>query len=450
MYTKIKIFIASTVTLLGVFISFNTALAQVPFPSVTTFSASNVGTNYATLNGYANSNNGTTINAWFEWGTSSYYFNNRTNQINYGTYSTNYNYYLNGLSQNTTYYYRAAAQNIYGQIVYGNQMIFTTTNAYNCNYYNCYNINQPSVTTYSATQINATSVVLNGYINSYGSYATRWFEWGVNTDYFYNTTNKITQNSYPGNFSESLYNLSPNTTYYYRAVAQNSNGGGIVYGNIAVFSTTAPVVYNTNQNTTTTTTKDTTIVTAKPSPVLLPVVLNINRNGETINKGDTIEYIINYKNNSAKNLKDVVLQISIPKELEFIEASRGTFSADSNIVIANIDSLKSKEESNVRIRVKVATDTVINKLVVIKADLVYTTVGNSTQEEIFAYTKNTIEDGGVTVQQGALALLAGGNFLPNTLLGWLLIGLLMLLIFLAVRKAYFEPKLIPVPEKKGH
>ena len=154
---------------------------------------------------------------------------------------------------------------------------------------------------------------------------------------------------------------------------------------------------------------------------------------------------VNYKNVSSRNLRDVILRISIPKELEFIETSRGYFSTENSTVVVNIGNLDSQEEGSVNVRVRVTTDTQIGKIVVVTANLAYTIIDDNTQEEVFAYSKNTIEDRGV-VQQGALAFLFGDGFLPNTLLGWLLIILLIVLLILAVRKAYYESKTLVVSD----
>src|SRR3989344_6493269 len=134
-------------------------------PDVSTSSATNIGDNYATLNGYVSSNGNTNVSAWFEWGTNSNYYN-QTNRVSYGSnISTNYNYYLSGLEEDTTYYFRAVARGNNGTTVYGNQRTFTTTSDdYDyCNTYNCYGYtNRPIVTTYYVTGLNDTSIVLNG------------------------------------------------------------------------------------------------------------------------------------------------------------------------------------------------------------------------------------------------------------------------------------------------
>ncbi len=520
---------------------------------VSTNSPTNIGENHATLKGYISSSGNSNASAWFEWGTNSNY-NNQTNQISYGTTNgTNYSYYLSGLNENTRYYFRSVAQDSNGQIVYGNQITFRTLDASGCDS-NCDTNDTPIVTTYSATSISTTSGVLNGYIDPNGSRATRWFEWGTNTNYLYTTTSKISQGTSSGNFSQSIYNLNPSNIYYYRTVAQGVNGE-VVYGNILSFTTLNNNYYNDNtcpsgsclptaitsiatnigtsgarlsgvglvtnnisttgyfewgttqsfgnattvrnigssqsnpfyeslsnlrsnttyyfravvtnqygnsrgdimsfrtiasnnggiiyRNTTVVTNTSNTTGDLKPSPIFL----DINRNNETIIKGSVIEYVVNYKNVSSKDVRDVVLQISIPKELSFVETSRGYLSTDNNTIVANIGNLNSKEEGSVRFTVLVTADAETNKIIVITANLAYTVTSDNTQGEVFAYTKNTIGNGTPSqIQQGALAFLSGDGFLPSTLIGWLLLLLVITLIVLAVRKMYYGPSSIVVSE----
>ena len=116
--------------------------------------------------------------------------------------------------------------------------------------------NQATVTTNPATNITNTSATLNGSVNNYyyssnyysNLYTTTWFEYGPNSGSLYNRT---ASTSTYGNtsFSTPVYNLSPNTLYYFRAVASTSQG--TVYGNILSFYTSgatqtsnlAPSVY---------------------------------------------------------------------------------------------------------------------------------------------------------------------------------------------------------------
>ena len=520
---------------------------------VSTNSASSIGNNYATLNGYVSSNDNGDAIAWFEYGTNSYSYSYQTSKINRGsTNGTNYSYYADNLNSNTTYYFRAVAKNASGVEKRGTEYSFTTTggNSGGCTS-NCGNA---YVTTNSASVNSSTTVTLNGYLNTDGNYfSVKWFEYGVG----YNTNikkNDISHYSYSsGNFSDTLTGLSPNTLYSYRAVAKNSNGQTI-YGSTVQFTTsgntTTPtnnpctnsscaavttfatsigstsarlnglgltdtsldntgwfewsvnesdvsnglgiktglqnigsdvrnsfseslfslgssktyfyravmknaygtyygevVSFRTNASSTTTTTNttnNTTNVTnntnngtSRPSLV----ALTVSRDGESIRRGDTLEYIINYKNvSSTRSLRNVILQVAMPKDLEFIEASRGSFSTDDRALIANIGSLAPQEEGVVRMRVKVSGDAEVNKIVVVSANMAYTIVDNNTQEEVFAYSTNNVSTNGNSDSQfGALAFLGGDGFLPSTLLGWLILIMLGTLLVLAVKKAYKGP-----------
>ena len=408
MNTKTKLFLASIIALFGSFISINMVSAQAVFTTC----------NSAMISDYVTFNSNPT-SAWFEWGSNQYFGNLTPRQIFYS--NSNFNQLISGLAENTTYYYRVVSLNNYGTVT-GFTKSFKTLEC---------SASGMGIGTNLATSIDSDSAILNGYTNSGGSYTTRWFEWGTNYNYLSSSVNRTNQSSSTGNFSELLSGLSPNTVYYYRAAIANQYG--TFYGNIMNFRTGTPVVYkNTTVNTN-------TAGTVKPSPV----PLSISRNDEIIKIGNIVEYAVNYKNISSKNLKDVVLQISIPKELEFMEASRGYFSSENNTLVADIGDLNLKEEGDVRVAVKVTTKAEKDKIIVIKASLAYTTVNSNIQEEIFAYTKNTVEDSG-TIQQGAAVFFLGDSFLPNTLIRWLLLILVIILIVLATRKAYYGK---PVPNE---
>ena len=94
---------------------------------------------------------------------------------------------------------------------------------------------KPSVTTNSAANVTSSSAKLNGTLTDMGgaSSVTVYFEWGTDTNYGHETIHQ-TQSSI-GAFSASLTNLSPNTTYHFRAVAVNS--AGTFYGPDETFAT---------------------------------------------------------------------------------------------------------------------------------------------------------------------------------------------------------------------
>ncbi|MEK7593912.1 MAG: hypothetical protein AAB471_01965 [Patescibacteria group bacterium] len=524
-------------------------------PTVNTNTPSNINQNGATLSGTVNGN-GANTNAWFEWGPTSS-FGNTVPQSSYGTGFSNYSYTLSNLNYNTTYYYRALAQNSQGIIVYGNVVSFSTGfDNYNCSNYgyygNCGNTNQPYVTTYGATGVGDTFAYLNGQVDPNGVNTTRWFEWGTNNNYLGSQTIKTGQGLSTGSFNQLITGLVPNATYYYRAVAQGPSGQ--VYGNILTFNTTglggvsgssgisattllatnvgqtsarlnalaltnqnynysynnsnyylslsyaspsgyfewgtdsslgitnttpsqtigtAPsvsffaslfglqpntryyyraVVTNsqgtfkgdimnfttgtnvTRDNSPTVIVKNTTTVptgTAKPSLM----GLSIDRSGVCAPRGENIEYVVTYKNTSARALKDVVLRVILPAELSFKDTNRGTYSDKDNSVVVSIGAVAAGEEGTVRVRADVGRTAETGKTIVITAALVDTDSGSGAQEEVVAYSLNNI-CAGTGVTQAAASFFGGDGFFPSTFLGWLLLVLVILGLILVSRKFY--------------
>ena len=215
----------------GTVLSFTTpscgGVAGTGTATVTTNTAMIISQTSAVLSGYLNPN-GVNANAWFEWGTVPTY-GYSTAPINYGTPATTFTSALYTLLPNTTYYFRAVAQNAQGGgLVYGNQMTFMTSN-------NGVGVNTPLVTTNGANVTSQTSATLNGFLTPNGANTSAWFEWGMTPTYGY-ATPLVNYGSITTNFSYVLNTLSPNTTYYFRTVAQSPQG--TVYGSMLSFSTT--------------------------------------------------------------------------------------------------------------------------------------------------------------------------------------------------------------------
>ncbi|MBQ2574308.1 MAG: hypothetical protein II575_08810 [Bacteroidales bacterium] len=92
----------------------------------------------------------------------------------------------------------------------------------------------PVVVTSSAYEIGSTYATLNGVIVNQGAsdIIEYGFEYGTDTE---NLTENITSTDDIAEFSATITGLTPNTTYYYRAYATNSDGTG--YGEIKSFRT---------------------------------------------------------------------------------------------------------------------------------------------------------------------------------------------------------------------
>ena len=196
-------------------------------PTVTTGTFQIISTTSAQLFGTVNPN-GLSTTGWFEWGATTSYGNTTSAEsLGSGTSVVQMLHTISGLSPNTTYHFRAVGQNSAGTS-YGTDMSFTTPPP---------PVVPPTVTTDPATSVGSSSATLQGTVNPNGSPLTAWFEWGTTTSYGNTTTisNYGGSGTSPIPFGWGISGLSPNTTYHFRTVAQNS--AGISYGNDRTFTT---------------------------------------------------------------------------------------------------------------------------------------------------------------------------------------------------------------------
>lgn len=164
-----------------------------------------------TLAGAVNPN-GNDSQAWFEWGEHDP-SENRTNNFVLGSSSKSIpiSIELIELSPETVYYYRVAASNDVNDLVYSDIQTFETPA-----------IVVPGVVTDEPSDIGLSTCTFNGTINTFGVDSDARFEWGLTVDYGATTANEhFTAESSQSRFSHTVSNLLPQTTYHYRAVAEN-------------------------------------------------------------------------------------------------------------------------------------------------------------------------------------------------------------------------------------
>ena len=203
-------------------------------PIVQTGDTENVTFTSAQLNGYVNPQ-GLPTTHYFQWGTSPSFGENGPDCTYYSDYSNHWvSLGITGLQPGTTYYYRVRAYNDAGSDI-GDTYSFTTQTQYY----------PPVTTTEDATDITAYSAKLHGTVNAQGLITTVWFEYGTTTSMNNSTQTWTipvdTWSNLP--FSPTLTALQPNTKYYFRICASNSEGTS--YGTRKYFWTDAggnPVV----------------------------------------------------------------------------------------------------------------------------------------------------------------------------------------------------------------
>jgi hypothetical protein len=219
-------------TAYGEAISFSTDQAT-NVPSVVTEDLSSVTATSATCGGSIISDGGSPVIAkGVCWGTK---INPDTSdkKTNEGTGSAAFVSEITGLVENTIYYVRAYATNVTGT-GYGENVSFTASDE----------ISKPTVTTAPADDITTTTAVCGGNVTYDGgadvtARGVCWDTKGTPTL----ADKKTNDGSGTGSFTSNITGLLPNTTYYVRAYATNSEGTS--YGSQISFTTQAEITLPT-------------------------------------------------------------------------------------------------------------------------------------------------------------------------------------------------------------
>ncbi len=353
-----------------------------------------------------------------------------TSQLGYTNTANDFSQSLSNLSTGE-YSYQACASNN-GNIRCGDWVYFSINRYGNP----VYNNQQPTVQTLAPFQISDNFVTMDGFYNMNGCSGYTYFEYGP-TMSLGNRTNSISR-SQSGSMAQSINGLNSSTTYYYRAVVQNCNS--TVYGDVRSFTTSArsTVVYDNNPiiNTGTTTvirnnTVRTNTVTTAIGTGARFIRLTIDNHRDTVAKGDELAYDVEWENISNQNLRDLVLEISIPESLEIVSIERGQIDHKTNTVYINIDELRAGERDDTTIRAKVTGTLQSNESVTARAIIAFENPENKAQENAIAYDSDSY----IASQNVLGASIFGLGFLPGTLAGWLFIILLIILLILLIRYA---------------
>ncbi|HEX2880757.1 MAG TPA: hypothetical protein VHO25_14595, partial [Polyangiaceae bacterium] len=238
-------------TTLGSLLSFTTPATA---PVTTTLSANPIAGSSVTLRGRSNPG-GATTTGWFRYstvspGTCNDSFGTRApasggTDLGAGLSNVNFSEVITGLTQNTTYYACAISENSVSK-TFGTVDSFTTPMP-------------PTVVTTAITTVDFDDDAANlrGAATPNRATTTGWFR--------YSTTNPVTCDDTFGTrapasggtdlssgtssvpFFQFVTGLSPLTTYYYCAIAEN--GEGKVFGSVQSFLTEGPPVATTNAET---------------------------------------------------------------------------------------------------------------------------------------------------------------------------------------------------------
>ena len=418
-------------------------------PYVATASYTNLIQSSVTLNGSVNPN-GSSTTAWFEYGTSnSLGQTSSIFSVGNANFQTSVSSSILNLNSNSTYFYRAVAQNAYGTSQ-GSIFSFSTGSTYVPP-----TGNSPLVTTSSANLISSNGATLYGSINPNNTYTTAWFEYGQSTS-LGNTTSTQTigsGNSYITT-TAGVYNLNANTTYYYRAVAQNSFGNA--YGSILSFTTQG----NTSNTTVVTNNQDLSglsnslsqlnlalsglvrTVANRPATNTQTIVervvqvtsagnglakLTLTADKDALKSGDAV--VITAEIDALTDINKASLQINLDPSLVFDSSIASVFNKNGNIITYSLGNIAANSVTTVKINAHLSKDADISKVtkVTTTGTLNYSDSAGTVMAPLFP---------SLDVNVGGSSLFASifGAFGWGSGLTILLIALLILLIAIAVRR----------------
>ncbi len=392
-------------------------------PYAQTNQVTGVGSNAATFNGLV-SPNGSDTYSWFEYGISpsSLVYTTNSNYVGSGNGSTNVSQNVTNLIGNTTYYYRIVARNNNGTS-YGSVVSFNSFGNNNNN-----NGNAPTVVTRPANYVYRNSALITGDVNPNGGIASGWFEYGVSTNLGLTTNQQPVGSAYStSNIVYALSGLLPNTTYYFRAVAQNQYG--VAYGQILSFRTTPyiaiePPIYQPP-------------VYQPPvyqPPVYIPVTGGVaqecvsvtpSTNVTSVDAGKEFILTVTYRNGCAYDIKNAILRITLPAEVQFISADNPYFVREGNTLTFNIGTIPANGQGTITIRAKVADDVESGATLIITHNL-----GFNDNRGNFRSVNSLLT---LTVNSGRSFLASLLEFLSSLFSYcwfWILLALLILLIVL--------------------
>lgn len=317
-------------------------------PSIFTNQASLVTQTSATLNGYLDPRDSSGAARWFEWGTDSGNLNNSNYNVAHGAYPAPFDESISNLTPSTVYYFRAVARNSYG-VLKGSIELFRTNLKDKEKTFDVVAVTNP------VTNIGNTSARINGVgFLDINKPATGWFEWGRNISLGKSTQVKNLARSSSVYFYQSMFGLTSNTTYYYRAVIQDSSG--ISRGQIVSFKTN--------------------YVPVNPPPPEPPkkvrkvdVIKSLENltfnNGDDIFtsalRGDYIRFTITVQNTGDYELEDIVIRDRIPYFLEFANAEDENMNNPRREVVWLVGDLDVGERTSVTLDMIVTSDAPFNQ-----------------------------------------------------------------------------------------
>ena len=307
---------------------------------------------------------------------------------------------------------------------------YNNYNNYSGNNYNHYNSgsnynnntggSETAITT-MPTNVGSTSARLNGLLTNVTTLFSATFEYG--------TTESLGSMSGWQNLNPTTYTnvyatiqTVPNTTYYYRVVGQF--GSRMVRGSIMSFTTaekdsTTYASGSSDNSGGSNTSSGTTTLTG--------VTLKLSNKADIVHTDDTIEYTINYANNTNSTIKDGTITVVLPQGFTAKQITQGVMLNPTSVSIP-VGTLTAGQTGTVYMQATVDKSVATSETLVTNGTLAYT-LPNGTHDSAVGYTLNHAES--QTIFAG---FTLGSGFFPTTIFGWFITIIIILIIILIARR----------------
>ena len=301
----------------------------------------------------------------------------------------------------------------------------------------------PTTITNDAVNITSSSATFRGSINPNGLTTTYWLEYGAHGFTHRTPSFSIVSSNHFVSITESVSGLSSDTTYVFRIVASNS--AGIQQGNNQLFTTLSePPLLSTTP--------------ALPPPLLLPSPLppqlppptpissvqavvartpvvkpsvSVNREIDVfldssvsdleVKAGETIHYILTYRNASRNRINNASIKVFLPFESEYIDSSINPSARTDNNLIFDIGNIEGGHQGAVTIKARAKKDALVGGSLMFNSTLEFIDTRNQ-----FQTVNSHIA---VTVAEPYASFLASLNSLARSISGSWLFLLLFIIMF---------------------
>ncbi len=148
--------------------------------------------------------------------------------------------------------------------------------------------------------------------------------------------------------------------------------------------------------------------------------------------GDEINYTVNYQNVGNASVTNLVLQVDLPYEVDYLYSTPTNPNISGNTLIFNLGTLRAGGKGTVTIRVRVRENIPDGTNLNFPALLTYIDANGNPQTATANVTAQVVNENSTNSSQIG-ANVFGAGFLPHNIFGWLLLIMLVLILIILAR-----------------